>query len=85
MCCYYSVDTENAAFCNFFKFALHLASVRFTLLFPINDVQGLSAKLSSVPSHGLKLFHLPSLRVASYACLLLVFNSLALHFLFEMC
>ena len=55
MCCYHNIDAENAA----------LSAVRISLLFPINDINGLSEKIASTPSHNLQLFHLPSLRVAS--------------------
>ena len=53
----------------YFKlFPCNLASVRISLLFPINEIKGLSEKIASTPSHNLQLFHLPSLRVASYIC-----------------
>ena len=52
----------------FVLFPFHLAAVRISLLFPINDINGLSEKIASTPSHNLQLFHLPSLRVASYIC-----------------
>lgn len=67
----------------YFKlFPCNLASVRISLLFPINEIKGLSEKIASTPSHNLQLFHLPSLRVASYICFSL-FLSLVLLSLIE--